>query len=64
MDCGLLKERERKREGESGSGIEMDINGSKKAARVGGIEVRQEMETGRGIREVCVFLCTYKEKNE
>lgn len=56
--------RERERARESGSGIEMDINGSKKAARVGGIEVRQEMETGRGIREVCVFLCTYIEKNE
>lgn len=42
--------------------MEIDRKSEENAERVGGIEVRQEMETGRGIREVCV--CIYREENE
>lgn len=40
--------------------MEMDIKRREEAARVGRIVFRQETETGRGIREVCI----YREENE
>lgn len=36
--------------------MEMDIKRREEAARVGRIVFRQETETGREIREVCVYI--------